>query len=112
MILGFLISNSNKFVVFEHYFENFSQFVPDKAEFFSVMDNLTCNAEDFKFNNVNIKSIRLEKGNWLSIVHLVNKSIKPEHLDTMIKIGEKVLVANKEMTHEVLKSKYASDLLN
>ena len=109
MILGFMIIK-NGWISFEHYFENFMQYIHSKRDFFEFVDDTSYDIGDYEFGNAVFEIIDTGEIN-VGIVSLKDKQIPDERKSQLIDIAKSVAVADKDITHRVLKSLYATDLI-
>lgn len=112
MILGFLIIGKIGFISFEHYFENFPQYVKSRPDFFNFVDNTEYKPGTYSHENVSLDISDVDGKILVGIVYLSRKGLADSHRDQIIRIATDISNAEKQVTHEVLKSKYASELLD
>ena len=111
MILGFLIIGEIGWISFEHYFENFPQYVKSKHEFFDFADKTKYVPGTYIHEKVSLYISHIADKILVGIIYLTKKGLPDSHRDQIIGIATDISNAEKETTHQVLRSKYASELL-
>ncbi len=113
MILGFIIfSRSIDFISFEHYFDNFMRYISSKPNFFEFMDNTKFVIAVHEFEKIKLEFFEVSDDIVIGIVYPAVKPLNLDRRDQLIELATAVSQGDKNVTHNVLKSRYASDILS
>lgn len=111
MILGFIIVEKLGFISFEHYFDNFQRFINSKSDFFSFFDNTGYELGNYEFEKVGVEICEASDQILVAVIYQRSKSLNPQRKEKLLSVALDVSKGDKSTTHNVLKSKYASDIL-
>ncbi|MCY3411093.1 MAG: hypothetical protein INQ03_05575 [Candidatus Heimdallarchaeota archaeon] len=110
MIIGFMVIGKHGFVSFEHYFENISQFIESKEDFFAFLEKTNYEPGIYKMDKIAFRVVEEEEFK-VGILYLQSKLLNSEHKEKILEISKLIAIGDKEIIELVFKSRYISDLI-